>query len=121
MVERLTPKGRIVEAVDIPDVLRFLERAIADAVIGQTLAYQQYLSEGYVSNTLIVRDWAPKSESITGALVLSRKSFSPAQARHWDELLVSMQKDGSLLKISRQFLPPSQARDLIYTGPRSPD
>jgi hypothetical protein len=55
-----------------------------------------------------------------GALILSRKSFTSDQAQKWDDLIVKLQNSGTLLKIFETFVSRSQALDLVYNGPRSP-
>jgi polar amino acid transport system substrate-binding protein len=121
LIARLAAQGRVVEAVDVTDDLRLLERGVVDAVLSQPIVYQHYLDEQALKASVVLRDWAPADQFSVGALILSRKAFTPEQARHWDALLTKLLKDGTLLKINRQFLPTSQARELLYTGPRSPD
>jgi polar amino acid transport system substrate-binding protein len=121
LIARLSAQGRVVEAVDVADNLRLLERGVVDAVLSQPIVYQHYLDPQTLKASVLVRDWAPPDQLSVGALILSRKSFTPEQARHWDALLAKLLKDGTMLKINRQFLPSAQARDLLYTGARSAD
>jgi ABC-type amino acid transport substrate-binding protein len=121
LIARLSAQGRVVEAVDVADNLRLLERGVVDAVLSQPIVYQHYLDPQTLKASVLVRDWAPPDQFSVGALILSRKSFTPEQARHWDALLAKLLKDGTMLKINRQFLPSAQARDLLYTGARSAD
>ena len=67
------------------------------------------------------RDWAPQDQYAVGALMLQRKSFTPAQAKAWDDLVVRMLKDGSMLQINRRFLSSAEAKSGLYTGPRMLD
>jgi len=121
MIARLAAQQKVVEASDVADDLRLLERGVVDAILSQPIVFRQYLDAQRIQNELVLRDWAPKEQYSLGALILSKKSFTQDQARRWDALLVAMQRDGTLLKINREFLPADQARDLVYTGPRSPD
>lgn len=121
LIARLTDTGRIIKAADVQEDLRLLDEGIVDVIFSQPMVFRQYLSQDYLDRKVAFRDWAPKDEISIGALILSRKSFTPEQARKWDALVVKLQGDGSLLKIYKNFLSDSQARDLVYTGPRSPD
>ncbi|MFZ1609216.1 MAG: hypothetical protein WAT63_18305, partial [Rhodoferax sp.] len=121
MVAKLSAHGRVVEAVDVVDLFRLLDRKVVDAILSQPIVYTQYLAASRLDEDLTLHDWAPADQFSVGALILARASFTTAQAKHWDELLVDMQNDGTLYKIAREFLPAKQARELIYTGPRSPE
>ena len=121
LVANLEKQDRVVKAADIAENLKLLDKGIVDVIFSQPIVFRQYLSEEYLQDQVVLRDWAPNDEMSIGALILSRKSFTPAQASNWDALLVALQKDGTLYKINRSFLSPSMARDLVYTGLRSPD
>jgi len=112
--------GRVVEAVDVEDNLRMLDRGVVDVIFSQPVVFNEYLS-AEKRRTLVVRDWAPKDQFALGALMLQRKSFSPAQAQAWDTLVVNMARDGSLNRMYRRFMPAAQASSAVYTGPRMLD
>jgi polar amino acid transport system substrate-binding protein len=121
LIARLTDSGRIIKAADVSENLRLFDEGIVDVIFSQPIVFRQYLSQDYLDRKVAFRDLVPKDDVSIGALILSRKSFSPEQARKWDALVVKLQKDASLLRIYKNFLNDSQARDLIYTGPRSPE
>jgi polar amino acid transport system substrate-binding protein len=121
LIARLRTQDRVVEAVDVTDDLRLLERGVVGAILSQPLVYRGYFSEEELVQKFVLRDWAPQDEFAVGSLILARKSFTPEQARNWDALLVRLLKDGTLLKINSEFFPSAQARDMLYTGPRTPD
>ena len=121
LIARLAESDRVVKAADVVEDLRLFDENIVDVIFSQPIVFWQYVSQAYVSKNVVFRDWAPKDEMSIGALILSRKSFRPDQARRWDALIVKLEKDGTLMKIYRNFLPASQAKDLVYAGPRSPD
>jgi polar amino acid transport system substrate-binding protein len=120
MFERLSSSGRVVEAADTAELFRMLNKGMTDAVISQHIVFPYYLDQPTLGNFL-VQDWAPKDEAVDGALILSRKSFTPEQSRRWDDLLVKLLADGSVDKIYRAFVTDAQARDLKYKGKRSPE
>ena len=118
MVAKLTAQGRVVEAADVTEQWRMLERKVVDAALSQPVVSSQYLKDAKTQREFAVYDWAPAEQSSVGSLALSRKSFSAEQARNWDALLVSMQRDGALLKLLRKHLDASASQDLVYTGRR---
>ena len=121
LIGDLDKQGRVVPAVDVAENFRLFNENHVDVIFSQPIIYRQYLSDDYISQNMAVRDWAPKSESAIGALILSRSSFSAEQSKRWDALIVKLQKDGTLYNIYRRFLSPDQAADLVYVGPRFPD
>jgi polar amino acid transport system substrate-binding protein len=120
LIARLTPKNRVVKAADVPECLRLFDKGIVDVIFSQPIVFGQYLSKDYISSNVTFRDWAPKEDMSVGALILSRKSFTSDQAQKWDDLIVKLQNSGTLLKIFETFVSRSQALDLVYNGPRSP-
>ena len=121
MVAKLAAQDRVVEAVDVVDLFRLLDRKVVDAILSQPIVYSQYLAPARFDEDLSINDWAPADQASIGALILARASFNPRQAKQWDQLLVNIQSDGTLYKIVHEFLPANRARELVYTGPRSPE
>jgi polar amino acid transport system substrate-binding protein len=121
MVDQLTKQDRVVLATDVADLMRMLDRGVVDAVLSQPIVFRQYMDEATVTRDIALYDWAPKDEFSIGAMILSRQSFTPQQAKRWDALMATLLHDGTVLKFAREFLPPEQARDLVYSGPRTPD
>lgn len=120
LVMRLRAQSRVLESADAQENLRLLRQGIVDLVFAQPLVYRSYLNDAELSAVRVL-DWVPKNEEAVGAFILSRKTFSPDQARAWDSLLEQMLKNGMVSKIYGQFLPPDQARDALYRGPRPAD
>lgn len=121
MVERLTQQDRVVLATDVADLTRMIDRGVVDAVLSQPIVFRQYLDVAKINQDIAMYDWAPKDEFSVGSIILSRKSFTPQQAKRWDAVMVALLHDGTLLKHVREFLPADQAHDLLYTGPRASD
>ncbi len=121
MIAKVAAQGRVVEAKDVSDLLRMLDKGMVDAVLSQPIVYRQYLEEEKIASHFALRDWAPQDQFSVGSMMLSRRSFSDAQARQWDQLLVELQRDGSFQKIAQSFVTPAAAKALAYTGPRAPD
>ncbi len=116
---QLRDRGRVVDAVDPSELMRFLDKGMVDAVLGHPVVYPLYVDAGWLEREVQVLDWAPREEESVGALMLSRQRFSAVQARNWAKLLASLAQDGTQYRIHRAFLPAKQARDLIYAIPRT--
>ena len=121
LVLRMRGLDRVVEAVDVADLLRMLDRKLVDVVLSQPVVYAQYVAPEVVARDYDVYDWAPAADSAVGSLVFSRQRFTPEQFKRWDALLQEMLRDGTITKIARQYVSPEQARELVYSGPRLPD
>lgn len=120
-LQRMRDRQRVVEAADARELMRLLEKGVVDAVFTQTAVYQPYFPPGWLEREVAVMDWGPKDDAIRVMLVLSRSSFSEQQARRWDQLLATITRDGSMLKILREFMSADEARDMLYSGPRELD
>ncbi len=121
LADRLAAQpGRVVEAADVEESLRMLDRGVVDMVFSQPIVFNEYLSAEKLS-ALVVRDWAPRDQFAVGALMLQHRAFTPSQAQAWDALVKRMVRDGSLNRIYRRFMPAAQARSAVYTGPRMLD
>jgi ABC-type amino acid transport substrate-binding protein len=102
----------------VTEQLRMLDHKVVNAVLSQPVVYGATLTDARLKRDFVVYDWAPDDQSSIGAMALSRKSFSADQARQWDALMVTLQRDGTLLKLSRKYLGVLASQDLIYTGKR---
>jgi polar amino acid transport system substrate-binding protein len=121
MISKMAAQGRVVEASDVSDLMRMLDKGLVHAVFSQPIVYREYWSESKLKSDIVQFDWAPKDQFSVGAMILSRKSFSDAQAKQWDKLLLAMQKDGTIAKSMRKFLSPAQAADTMFRGERPSD
>ena len=120
-LQRIRRQGRVIEGADAEELMRMLEKGVVSAVFTQIGVYQRYFAPSWLEQELAVMDWAPKDEAVTVTLALSRTSFTPEQARRWDQLLDTLSHDGSLLKILRDFVSADEARSMVYNGPRDPN
>ncbi|MDZ7937408.1 MAG: transporter substrate-binding domain-containing protein [Rhodoferax sp.] len=119
LLNTLRERKLVLESVDVQENLRFLQRGMVDAVLSQPVVYRAYLSDAQLRNDIVIRDWAPPHEASVGGLMLSRTAFTEAQARRWDKLLETLQKDGSQIKTFLPYMSATEARELVYTGPRT--
>lgn len=118
LLDRIRQRERVLEAVDVQENLRYLQRGMVDAVLSQPIVYRAYFNDNQLRDTIVIQDWAPQQEVAIGGLMLSRSTFTEAQARRWEKLLETLKNDGSQVKTLLPFMPAAEARDLVYTGPR---
>mgnify|MGYP002135286275 CR=1 FL=1 len=118
---RLAAQGRVTEVADVAELFKYLERGMVDAVVSQPIVFREYLGADAIQNELVQRDWAPAEQFSVGSLAFSRKSFTPEQAERWDALVAGILKDQTMLRILQDFMPPDQARGVVYRGPRMLD
>ena len=121
LVARLAAQGRVTEVADVAELFKYLERGMVDAVVSQPIVFREYLGADAIQNELVQRDWAPAEQFSVGSLAFSRKSFTPEQAERWDALVAGILKDQTMLRILQDFMPPDQARGVVYRGPRMLD
>lgn len=121
LIARLAAQGRVVEGADVNDLFKLLDRGVVSAILSQPIVFKAYYTEEQQKTKVVLNDWAPPEQFAVGALILARKSFTPEQAKLWDVLVTDMLRDGTLQKINAQYVSAAQARDLLYTGPRTPD
>lgn len=118
LIAQLDAQKRVIEASDIEDLIRMLQRQVVDAILCPPIVYPQYLTPETLNQRIVVRDWAPKEQIILANLTLTHKAFTHEQAERWNQLLETVRQNGSLLAIANQFMEPAQARSLFYTGTR---
>jgi polar amino acid transport system substrate-binding protein len=121
LLAKLAGQGRVMEASDVSDLMRMLDKGLVDAVFSQPIVFREYWAESKLKSDIVQLDWAPKDQFSIGAMILSRKSFTDAQAKQWDKLLFAMHKDGTISKSMRKFLSPAQTADTMYRGERPSD
>ncbi|QDL55723.1 substrate-binding periplasmic protein [Rhodoferax aquaticus] len=121
LIARLAKQGRVIESADVNELFKLLDRGVVSGILSQPLVFNAYYAEKQLKAKVVIHDWTPADQFSVGTLILARKTFTPEQAKQWDALVSDMLRDGTLLKINSQYLPTAQARDLLYTGPRTPD
>jgi polar amino acid transport system substrate-binding protein len=113
LIANMHSQKRVVETSDIDDLMRMLQRRVVDAILCPPILHPETLKQ-----QLVVRDWAPKEQMVLANLTLTHKAFTLEQAEHWNEVLETIRKDGTLHSIANAFLVPADANNLFYTGTR---
>lgn len=95
-VDALMRQGRFAQEADTNSLHRLFERQSIDAFIASTFLTQ--FRQLRTAEALRIEDWDPADASPSG-LVLSKRSFSAAQAQAWQELVQQMLDDGTVFRI----------------------
>lgn len=95
-VDELVRQGRFAQEADSNAVHRLFERQLIDGFIASNFLTQFRLLK--TAEPPRMEDWDPADPSPSG-LVLSKRSFSPEQAQHWQTLVQQMLDDGTVLRI----------------------
>jgi polar amino acid transport system substrate-binding protein len=117
LVEQLRTIGRVEEAVDSERLYGMLSAKRFDAVVDVQLVYPAYLDRLHMSDQVRVEDWDPQRPNDPTNIVLSKKSFTEAEARAWGDLLDTMNKDGTMLKLISKYVPKAEAEKMVYRQP----
>lgn len=111
-VAQLHSQGRLEEVEDQDTLYRMLGARRFDAILGYPYVYTHYLRLNHMEDKVRVVELAavPSTRSY---LALSRKAFTQAQARGWQELINSMRTDGNLQAIFQKHLGSATARAML--------
>lgn len=115
-VERLRQLGRVYEVADARTLYRMFYLGRFDAVIASQFLYGYYFRELGQPLPSRIEDWDPDGGTPSG-LVLSKRRFSPAQAKAWQALVADMLADGTVHRIVRRYVGAADARRSVYTPP----
>lgn len=115
-VERLQRQGRLHATTDTRSLFRLFALGQVDALIASpflTLHYQQQLQ----LPASRIEDWDAAPPTPSG-LVLSKRGFTPEQARAWQALVRQLLDDGTVKRILQQHLGDARLADAaIYRAP----
>ena len=109
-LEKLRLQLRVIEATDSDQLLKMLQGDRIAGIFALPIVFRHKLVEYNLENKVKVLDWDKKENGIEHGLVLSKKSFSPEQAKAWGELINKMHRDGTIEKLLLKYLPESEAK-----------
>lgn len=115
LIEKLRAQDRVVEAVDEMQLATMVKHGSVAAIVSLPAVYPRYFSDQELGRDVVFAQWDPRNEPVVGHLLLSRKTFSAAEAEKWRALLEGMQRDGTMLAIGIRYLGKEQARKLIIS------
>jgi len=97
-VDELLAARRFNEAADPGALFRMFTVPRFDAFITSPILYLYYVKKRNLPAPARIEDWDPAGATPSG-LVLSKASFTPAQARKWGELINQLLADGTVERI----------------------
>jgi polar amino acid transport system substrate-binding protein len=107
--------GRVVTVTDTRSLFRQLAMENYEAVIASPFLTRYYIQKLGLKPARMV-DWDPGPATPSG-LVMSKKSFTPAQAARWKALVQEMLNDGTVQRIVAQRVGDSKAAaQMVYRG-----
>lgn len=116
-VDTLIASRRWHEAVDPGALYRMFTVPRFDAFITNPILYLYYVKKRNLPAPARIEDWDPAGPTPSG-LVLSKASFTPAQARRWEALLNQMLADGTVERIVIRHMGPEYGPATVYRAPR---
>ena len=112
-IDQQRAQGRLEEAADTNQLFVMFKAKRFDALLAPSIVYR-YAVPDLANNTQIrVADWLPKEVGAEGGLVLSKKSFTQAEAVKWQILIQQMHDDGTLSRLLLHYLPANETRDAL--------
>ncbi|WP_269530959.1 ABC transporter substrate-binding protein [Chitinimonas sp. BJYL2] len=115
-VKLLDAQNRFYNAADSRMVYQMFDRGRFDIFITSQFLSQFYFRELKIPIAKRIENWDPGSGTPSG-LVLSKKSFTPEQARGWQEMIRKMREDGTLRAILAKHLGKELGAQSIYVPP----
>jgi polar amino acid transport system substrate-binding protein len=103
-VTQLRNIGRVEEVDDANQMYAMLRAGRFQAVLSSQLGYASYLKDEIASGQVRVEDWGRSKVRGTANLLVSKKSFSPDDARRWGELLKSLTADGTITRLVARYV-----------------
>ena len=114
---QLREQNRVIEAASVEQLFQLLKAGRIQGIFSQSPVYGYYLPKLGMSHDISIHDWAPQETSVPHGLILSKKHFSAAEAEQWKNLINTMNHDGTMLRILRQYLPSNDIQRSVYTAP----
>lgn len=116
-VDQLIQARRHHEAADPGALFRMFEVQRFDAFITNPLLYLYYVKMKGLPNPQRIEDWDPAGATPSG-LVLSKKSFTEAQALQWGVLIKGMLADGTIEAITAKHAGAAAGPKVVYRAPK---
>lgn len=108
-ISQLRNIARVEEVDDTERQYAMFKVGRFQAVLGTQLVYSLYVKDGEAR----IEDWDPAGPKETTNLLMSKKKFSQAEAKRWEELMKSMVSDGSIQRMLNKYLEPADAAKML--------
>jgi len=112
-IDQQRAQGRLEEATDTNQLFVMFKAKRFDALLAPSIVYRYTIPDLTNNSQIRVADWLAEGVDIEGGLVLSKKSFTQAEALKWQMLIQQMHDDGTLSRLLLQYLPANETRDAL--------
>jgi polar amino acid transport system substrate-binding protein len=110
LVDTLDQEGRLIGSYDYDALYQNLRQGRTQAIIIEPFDYSD-LDKYQVGK--LVRIMETNDQPTPHGLIMSRKTISPEQQERWREIINSMRRDGSMLKIFRKYFSRDEAQQMM--------
>lgn len=110
LVDALDREGRLIGSYDYDALYQNLRQGRTQAIIIEPFDYSD-LDKYQVGK--LVRIMETNDQPTPHGLIMSRKTISPEQQERWREIINSMRRDGSMLKIFRKYFNRDEAEQMM--------
>ena len=103
-VGQLRNIGRVEDVDDAGQLYAMLRAGRFQAALGSQLVYTAYLKDEIQSGQVRIEDWGHGKSRGATHLLIGKKAFSAEDAKHWGELLKSLNADGTMQRLVARYL-----------------
>lgn len=111
-LDGLRASNRVQESSNSGLLFEKLKQGHIDGMFAQPILFRKYLRDLSLHDGVVIQDWSPETKGVKGQLILAKHRFSQEQARRWQLLVQEMHRDGTLERIFRRYLSPSEAAEM---------
>ncbi|PXX42770.1 substrate-binding periplasmic protein [Aquitalea magnusonii] len=110
LVDALDHQGRLIGSYDYDTLYQNLRQGRTQAIIIEPFDYSD-LDKYQVSKLVHIME--TNDQPTPHGLIMSRKTIAPEQQERWREIINSMRRDGSMLKIFRKYFSREEAQQMM--------
>jgi polar amino acid transport system substrate-binding protein len=115
-IDKLIAAGRYSEYAEPTSVNRMFGKQGFDIFITNPILYLYQVKKLHLPPAQRIEDWDPAGPTPSG-LVLSKSTFTPEQAKQWQDLVEKLVDDGTVLRIAVKYLGPDLGQKSVYHYP----
>jgi len=112
-IDRQRAQDRLEEATDTNQLFVMFKAKRFDALLAPAIVYRYAIPDLSNNTQVRVENWLPEGVGVEGGLVLSKKTFTQAEAAKWQMLIKDMHDDGTLNRLLLHYLPADETSDAL--------
>ncbi len=113
VIRQLSELNRLQYYPDSRTLFKALKQQRVQGIFAQAPVYRHLIPELQLSPKLRILDWAPQETGVEHGLVLAKTNFDEKQLQDWQQLMLELKQDGTLLRIFKTYLPEDEALALM--------